>query len=246
VIADPFVQLRLLDLQAVDTAVAQLSHRRRNLPELATIADCEQRAAGVRARLVDAETSLADLAAEQRRLEADVDTVRQRAEKDQRRMAAAGVPAKEIAGLQHEVTSLARRQGVLEDELLELMETRETAEAQVGQLQSELQAILAERAAAEAGRDEAFGEIDDALGRQRAERDRLAGTLPADLLALYDKVREASGGVGAAMLRQRRCEGCRLELSGSELADLRAAKPETVVRCDNCRRILVRTHESGL
>jgi uncharacterized protein len=246
VIADPFVQLRLLDLQAVDTALAQLIHRRQNLPEIATIAACDQRAAGVRARLVDAETSLADLASEQRRLEADVDTVRLRAEKDQRRMAAAGVPAKEIAGLQHEVTSLARRQGVLEDELLELMETRETAEAQVAGLQSELQAILAERAAAAAARDEVFAEIDDALGKRRAERDRLAGTLPGDLLALYDKVREASGGVGAAMLRQRRCEGCRLELSGSELAEVRAAKPENVVRCDNCRRILVRTSESGL
>ena len=245
-IADPFVQLRLLDLQAVDTVLAQLAHRRRTLPELAAIADCEQRASGVRGRLVDAETSLADLAAEQRRLEADVETVRQRAEKDQRRMAATGVPAKEIAGLQHEVTSLARRQSVLEDELLELMENRETAEAQVAQLQSELEAILAERATAEAARDTVFAEIDDALSTRRDERDRLAGALPADLLALYDKVREASGGVGAAMLRQRRCEGCRLELSGSELAELRAAKPETVVRCDNCRRILVRTHESGL
>jgi hypothetical protein len=246
VIADPFVQLRLLDLQAVDTALAQLAHRRRNLPELATIADCDQRASGVRSQLVDAETSLADLAAEQRRLEADVDNVRLRADKDQRRMAASGVPAKEIAGLQHEVTSLARRQGVLEDELLELMETRETAEAQVSRLQSELQAILAERATAEAARDEVFGEIDDALAKRRAERDRLAGTLPADLLGLYDKVRESSGGVGAAMLRQRRCEGCRLELSGSELGEVRAAKAEAVVRCDNCRRILVRTHESGL
>ncbi|HEV2885392.1 MAG TPA: C4-type zinc ribbon domain-containing protein [Jatrophihabitans sp.] len=245
-IADPFVQLRLLDLQAVDTALAQLAHRRRNLPELATIADCDQRAAGIRSRLVDAETSLADLAGEQRRLEADVDTVRQRAEKDQRRMAGSGVPAKEIAGLQHEVTSLARRQGVLEDELLEVMETRETAEAQVEQLRTELQAVLAERSAAEAARDQAFGEIDDTLATRRAERDRLAGSLPADLLALYDKVREASGGIGAAMLRQRRCEGCRLELSGSELGELRAAKPEDVVRCDNCRRILVRTHESGL
>ena len=126
------------------------------------------------------------------------------------------------------------------------MESRETAEAQVGQLQSELQAILAEQAAAEAARDEVFAEIDDALGKRRAERDRLAGTLPADLLALYDKVRESSGGMGAAMLRHRRCEGCRLELSGSELAEVRAAKPENVVRCDNCRRILVRTHESGL
>jgi hypothetical protein len=246
VIADPFVQLRLLDLQAVDTALAQLAHRRRNLPELATIAGCDQRASGVRSRLVDAETSLADLDAEQRRLEADVDTVRLRADKDQRRMAASGVPAKEIAGLQHEVTSLARRQGVLEDELLELMETRETAEAQVGELRAELQAILAERGAAEAARDEVFAEIDDAIAKHRAERDRLAGTLPADLLALYDKVREAGGGVGAAMLRQRRCEGCRLELSGSELGEVRAAKAEAVLRCDNCRRILVRTHESGL
>jgi uncharacterized protein len=246
VIADPFVQLRLLDLQAVDTGLAQLDHRRRTLPELATIADCDQRAAGVRARLVDAETSLADLAAEQRRLEADVETVRLRAEKDQRRMAAAGVPAKEITGLQHEVTSLARRQSVLEDELLELMEGQEAAESQVAQLRSELEEILAVRATAEAARDQAFAEFDDALGKRRAERDRLAGTLPGDLLALYDKVREVNGGVGAAMLRQRRCEGCRLELSGSELAEVRAAKPENVVRCDNCRRILVRTAESGL
>jgi predicted nucleic acid-binding Zn-ribbon protein len=244
--ADPFVQLRLLDLQALDTTLAQLAHRRRTLPELATIAGCDQRAADVRGRLVDAETSLADLAGEQRRLEADVDTVRQRAEKDQQRMAASGVPAKEIAGLQHEVSSLARRQGVLEDELLEVMETRETAEAQVEQLRAELAGVLADRAGAETARDAAFGEIDASVTQRRAERDELAGGLPADLLALYDKVREANGGIGAAMLRQRRCEGCRLELSGSELSAVRAAKPEDVVRCDNCRRILVRTPESGL
>jgi len=246
VIADPFVQLRLLDLQAVDTALGQLAYRRFHLPELATIADCDQRAAGVRSRLVDAETSLADLAAAQRRLEADVDTVRLRTDKDQQRMASAGVPAKEIAGLQHEVTSLARRQGVLEDELLELMETREGADAEVATLRAELQAILAERAVAGASRDEACAEMDEALAKRRAERERLAATMPADLLALYDKVREASGGLGAAMLRQRRCEGCRLELSGSELGEVSAAKAEAVLRCDNCRRILVRTYESGL
>ncbi|HST48042.1 zinc ribbon domain-containing protein [Jatrophihabitans sp.] len=244
--ADPFVQLRLLDLQALDTMLAQLAHRRRTLPELATIAGCDQRAADVRSRLVDAETSLADLAGEQRRLEADVDTVRQRAEKDQQRMAASGVPAKEIAGLQHEVTSLARRQGVLEDELLEVMETRETSEGQVEQLRSELAGVLADRSAAETARDAAYGEIDASASQRQAERAELAGGLPADLLALYDKVREVNGGVGAAMLRQRRCEGCRLELSGSELSAVRAAKPEDVLRCDNCRRILVRTPESGL
>jgi predicted nucleic acid-binding Zn-ribbon protein len=246
VIADPFVQLRLLDLQAADTALAQLGHRRRNLPELATIADCDQRASAIRTQLVDAETALADLAAEQRRMEADVDTVRLRAEKDQQRMASAGVPAKEIAGLQHEVTSLARGQGVLEDELLELMETREGAEAQVTELTAGLAAIAAERAIAEADRDTVFAEISAAEATRQQERATLAERIPADLLALYDKVRVASGGVGAALLRQRRCEGCRLELAGSELSEVRAAKAEDVLRCDNCRRILVRSDESGL
>lgn len=245
-IADPFVQLRLLDLQAVDTALAQLAHRRRNLSELAVIADCDQRAAGVRSELVDAETTLADLAKDQRRMEADVDTVRSRAQKDQQRMAASGVPAKEISSLQHEVASLSRRQGTLEDELLELMETRESAESQVADFKRQLDVIGAERATAVAARDEVFEELDDAQQKRQVERERLVGTLPSDLVALYDRVRESSGGVGAALLRQRRCEGCRLELAGSELSEVRSAKADQVLRCDNCRRILVRSDESGL
>lgn len=244
--ADPFVQVRLLDLQQADTALNQLAHRRRTLPELAVIADADQRAAAARSQLVEAETAQADLAAEQRRLESDVETVRLRAEKDQQRMTAAGVPAKEISGLQHEVASLARRQGVLEDELLELMERQESADAEVEQLSGSLARIVAERAAAEAARDEVFAELDDAETKRTAERAELAGRIPDDLLALYDKVRQANGGVGAAMLRQRRCEGCRLELAGSELSTVRTAKPDDVLRCENCRRILVRTDESGL
>jgi predicted nucleic acid-binding Zn-ribbon protein len=244
--ADPFVQLRLLDLQQVDTTLNQLAHRRRNLPELATIADCDKRAADLRSQLVEAQTTQGDLAGEQRRLEADVETVRLRAEKDQQRMTAAGVPAKEIAGLQHEVSSLARRQSVLEDELLDLMERQEGADTRVRELTIELDTVVADRATAEAARDQAFAELAEAEAARTAQRAELAAGLPADLLALYDKVRQAGGGIGAAMLRQRRCEGCRLDLAGSELSAVRTAKPDDVLRCDNCGRILIRTAESGL
>jgi predicted nucleic acid-binding Zn-ribbon protein len=95
-------------------------------------------------------------------------------------------------------------------------------------------------------RDSAFTDIDAQLEQRRADRAEVAGDLPPDLLALYDKVSASSGGTGAAALHQRRCEGCRIEMAGNELAALRKAAPETVVRCENCRRILVRTAESGL
>lgn len=244
--SDPAAQLRLLDLQAVDTALAQLDHRRRTLPELAAIGTATERADLLQNEVIDAQTRVDDLALEQRKLENEVDTVRTRAGRDEQRLANGGLPAKELESLQHEITSLARRQGTLEDDLLEIMEQREGVEGGLSDLTRQRDEILAERAQFEQRRDEQFGDIDVQAADRTQQRTAIAAEIPADLLALYEKVAAANGGVGAARLHQRRCEGCHLELAGNELTAVRAAAPETVVRCENCRRILVRTAESGL
>jgi predicted nucleic acid-binding Zn-ribbon protein len=244
--ADPAAQLRLLDVQAADTALAQLEHRRQTLPELAVIADREAQLGRLESDLVRAETEVGDLAREQRRLESDVDQVRLRAARDQQRMQSGAAPAKELESLQHEVGSLARRQSDLEDSVLELMESREEAERRLGVVRADAARLTAERDAAAAARDAAFAEIDAEAAGHTGRRDALFAELPEDLRTLYEKVRASAGGVGAAALRQRRCEGCRLELAGSELRAARAAAPTEVLRCENCRRILVRTPESAL
>jgi predicted nucleic acid-binding Zn-ribbon protein len=244
--ADHAAQLRLLDLQASDTALAQLRHRRRNLPELAALAERTERSNVLTNEIVDAQTRVADVATEQRRLENEVDAVRSRAARDEQRLLTGGLPAKELGGLQHEVATLARRQSSLEDDLLEVMEQREEADAALTELASQRTVLDGERADLEVARDAAFAEIDAAIALRTTERDGIAAELPADLITLYERAREHGGGVGAAMLRQRRCEGCRIELSGSELSAVRKAAPDDVVRCENCRRILVRTEESGL
>ena len=244
--ADPAAQLRLLDLQAADTALAQLAHRRATLPELAALADCAERGTALHNEAIDVETALADVADAQRKLENEVDAVRTRASRDEQRLQAGGLPAKELESLQHEVTSLARRQSALEDELLEVMEQREEADTKLAELTAARAAVATETAELEAARDAALAEIDTASVERTAQRAALAVQVPADLLALYEKAREHGGGVGAAMLRQRRCEGCHIELSGAELTAVRAAEPDAVLRCEECRRILVRTAESGL
>jgi uncharacterized protein len=244
--ADHAAQLRLLDLQAADTAIAQLRHRRASLPELAAITDRDSSSARLRDELVDAETRAGDIAQAQRRLENEVDAVRARAERDEQRLRAGGLPAKELSGLQHEITTLARRQTSLEDELLEIMEERETVDGELAELTRRQGELSADRDALIATRDNAFGEIDGAIESRERERAAIVAELPADLIGLYERAREHGGGVGAARLRQRRCEGCRIELSGSELAAARAAAPDQVLRCENCRRILVRVDDAGL
>jgi predicted nucleic acid-binding Zn-ribbon protein len=244
--ADHEAQLRLLDLQAADAAVAQMAHRRRTLPELATLAGKDERAAELHNEIVDVETELADIDVEQRRLENEVDAVRTRSTRDEQRLQSGGLPAKELEGLQHELVSLARRQSSLEDDLLEVMQKREELDTSLVGLNEQRETLDAERTELASARDTAFAEIDAATRQRTTDREHIAAGLPADLLALYERAREHGGGVGAAILRQRRCEGCHIELSGSELASVRAAAPDDVVRCDNCRRILVRTAESGL
>jgi predicted nucleic acid-binding Zn-ribbon protein len=233
-------------LQGLDAALARLEHRRRTLPELAVIEAADGRLAELRDAVVRAETEVGDLDRDLRRLENDVEQVRARSDRDRQRMQSGAVPARELESLQHEVESLARRQSDLEDAELEVMERREEAESRAAALRSEVDKLTAERDAAAAARDTGWAGIDTEAADDTTARATVAAELPGDLLALYEKVRAASGGVGAAELRHRRCEGCRLELAGSELRAARAAAPDEVLRCENCRRILVRTAESGL
>ncbi|MBB5869889.1 putative nucleic acid-binding Zn-ribbon protein [Allocatelliglobosispora scoriae] len=244
--AEPEAQRRLLDLQALDTALAQLAHRRKNLPELAELAALAREISALSDERVRAQVDVDDLDRDITRIERDVDTVRMRLAKDQQRIDAGTGPARELTALQHEVVSLKRRQSDLEDSELELMEKREAAQATFEEITARRDATLAKREATELKRDQTLAEIAKEEEFKAAGRGPLAADLPADLVALYTRIRDSSGGIGAALLQGGRCGGCRLDVSGSEKARLRAAAPDEIVRCEECSRIMIRTSESGL
>ncbi|WP_300609946.1 C4-type zinc ribbon domain-containing protein [Trebonia sp.] len=245
--ASPEAQLRLLELADLDTELARLDHRRRALPEIAELERLTARAAQVRDEITQADTQLSDLDREQARAERDVEQVLVRIGRDQDRLDGGKVSsARELESLQSEVASLRRRQSDLEEVVLELMERREGAQAARDSAAAEQAGAAQESAAATARRDTALAEIDEQAGKAAATRASVAGGVPGELLALYDKLRDTHGGIGAAMLRRGRCEGCHVSLSTLDLNALRAAAPDEVVRCEECRRILVRTAESGL
>jgi uncharacterized protein len=243
--AEPQAQRRLLDLQAIDTALAQLAHKRKNLPEHAELDRLARELSALEDERVRVQVGVDDLDRDIARLDKDVDQVRARAAKDQARLDVGTGPARELEALQHELGTLARRQGELEDAELELMEQRESAQGVLDEVEARLSAARDKRAEVERRRDEILADLARDEEFRRSGRAPLVSDLPADLVALYEKIREQSG-IGAALLRAGRCGGCRLELAGSERARVKAAPPDEVVRCDECRRILVRTEESGL
>jgi len=243
---DHFEQQKLLELAAEDVALTQLTHRGRTLPEVAAVETAEEAERKFAADVVRAQTEVSDLGREVKRMEADVETVRAREEKDQKLLDSGSVSPKEMTNLQHELASLKRRQSDLEDQELELMERLEVAENTLAVAQSGLEQARADLERAQQLRDDALADIADSTKRHEAARADVAGGISAPLLSLYDRIRIQTGSTGAAMLKARQCQGCRIELYGNELSAVRNADPHEVLRCENCGRILVRTAESGL
>ncbi|WP_018686305.1 zinc ribbon domain-containing protein [Actinokineospora enzanensis] len=243
--ADPAAQRRLLDLAEVDIELTRVRHRRTTMPELAEIDAAERTARARRDAVVAARTQLDDLDREAARQEKEIDAVRAREDRDRKLQVGGTLNAKQLTDLEHELGTLERRQAVLEDDLLELMERREAVELDTKH--ADLELAKAEEALADAThrRDENLADLDTTEARRTAERARVLPDLPADLLAVYTRRHELRG-TGAALLRARRCGACRIELDSRELSRIREAAADEVLECPECGTIMVRTAESGV
>jgi len=225
----------------------RLAHRRRTLPELAEIAELGRRREQAANQVVVAQTEVDDLGREQRKADADVEQVKSRRARDQQRLDRGQVGSpKELQTLQHEIETLERRISDLEDAELDVMERLETAQSELERLRTSIGECDESLRGLEERRDAAMAEIDAEVRDAETERAQLVTDIPDDLLKLYERLRGSHGGVGAAALKQRRCQGCRLELTAADLRDIAAAAEDEVLRCEECQRILVRTGESGI
>ena len=243
--AEPAVQRRLLDLADADAELGRIDHRRRTLPELAIIETAEGELRVRRDAVVAAKTAHKDLSREITKQEDEIEAVRAREDRDRKLLNDGNVGSRQITDLEHELETLGRRQSALEDDLLELMERREAVELDIKHAEMELGRAEETLSDAQQRRDLALADLDTAQARRAKDREGLIGTFPADLLALYDRVR-AQKGIGAALLRARRCGACRIELDRHAIAGIKESAPDEVVRCEECGAILVRTPESGL
>lgn len=237
----------MLDLASVDSQLAQLTHRRGSLPQIAQAAEIQQQIATVDARRIAAATQVQDLERDRVKADREVELVKTRRARDEERLNSGAVRnPKDLESLQHELTALERRIGTLEDVELEIMEQLESAQSELDAATAEIDELRARHDDLDTQITTQSAEIDAKLADVRAEREVLADRIPVVLIELYEKVRARSGGLGAAMLRAKRCEGCRLELNAADLREIAGQSEDAVVRCPECSRILVRTNESGL
>ena len=233
-------QRSLLGLVELDAELTRLAHRATHLPEQQRYQELEAQEREVADRIAVVAIALEDLDAQIAKLESEVDTVRQREDRDRGLLnsGAVGDP-KQLEELQHELGTLERRQANLEDSLLEVMERREAIAADHAREQAALEAVQSDLATARQQRDAVLAEVEQSRTDTAARRDQAAAGIDGELLKAYERQR-ATSGIGAGRLLGGRCGACRIELDRGELARIAAAAEDEVMRCDECGAILLR------
>lgn len=238
------VQAKLLDLLAIDTDVI-MTQRRIREAESARIGletDSEY------ARLVrDAETAedrVDDAVRACEHIESDIAVAKARIVRNRERETATNDP-KELTDLESEIFSLEVRIERLEDAQFEALEAKDEATAVRDD-------IVFERDSFHEVRDQKAADIQsdilaarerlDSLSRQRAT---LTSEFPTELVELYERQRERYG-VGASFLQRGITSASGVQLSPSQLDDIRRADPDAVLICPDSNAILIRTADSGL
>jgi len=237
-------QLRLLDLQALDSKMRQLDSRARSVRENPDLKALAAKAAAARSALGAAATQSADIERELARAEADVASVTSRLERDRKHLDSGAGGSKELTALQSEIESLTRRRSDLEDTELEVMERLESVRGVEAERRAEAASAETEMAELEAKRDAELAEIEAERAETMRQRTELAGRFAPDLLAVYERTL-ARHGIGAARLFHGTSEGSGMQLSPGDLADIRKAADDDIVFCPDSGCILVRSSEWG-
>ena len=236
--AEPFDTL--MAVQERDTAIDQLRRRRETLDARQAL----ERVRASRATLVEdlagARSEIEALAARQAELESQISAAATRRHDIETRMRSGAVTdPRDLQAMDGEVRNLSERQSRLEDEELELLEAQEPLDALVADADARDAALAAEADVHEAQMHLDVAAIDAEIDALAAERDKLAGDLPAELRTRYETLRQRLGGIGAARLVGDHCDGCHLVLPSMEVERIRHLPHEEFATCDQCGRILV-------
>ena len=238
--ATPEDQNLLIELQLIDSQITRAKVKLAGLPEIEQITAIHTRLENTAVELNVVETELADVAIELRRSELDVEQVEDRMKKDDLRLNSGTASPKELEQLQHELVTLGKRKADLEDGELEILIKYDGVKFRVDELLNDQVGLKKLELELNVRLENSKTEIDASLGELSAARSALVPQIDVALIAVYDKIRLSAHGVGAALLIGNKCDGCHLSINAIELERIKGLEGDEVIRCEECRRILVR------
>jgi predicted nucleic acid-binding Zn-ribbon protein len=232
---------QLLRVQAHDTHLDQLRHRRDTLPERAALDDRHQVIADFDSATAAVQEQRDAVGRDQKRIEDEVATIEAKATDVDKKLYSGTITSpRELQGFQDDLQSLRRRQRQLEDDVLAFMEKLEPLDEELAKRAASRAELETEAERFGSALTQAEAQLDIEIGTEEQARAAASAPIPQDLLDRYDKLRRQFDGVAIAPLVGNSCGGCHLTLSAMEVDRIKHQPPDALIYCEECGRLLVR------
>ncbi|MGA1332173.1 MAG: zinc ribbon domain-containing protein [Ilumatobacteraceae bacterium] len=228
----------LLPVQAVDQRIAQLQHKRAQLPEHAVAAAAQRALDAARAEEKRLAKRQGDITGEIDRLEMqgkDLDAKKKKYETQLKNV----VVMREVEALQHEISTIAAQHSSLDDNELALMSENETLEASLAANAAAMPGLEAAAAQAASALTAVLEVVDRDLAAANEERAKLTAAADTAAVELYESTRKRVTGPAVAELLKGSCGGCRTPITPKEQAEIKSMANTPDARCLYCGCLLV-------
>jgi hypothetical protein len=224
----------LIDLQGFDARIHGLEAEAARLPRQietlqATLAEAKKAVETIKAK---ADTTRKDLRTQEKDLEV-ANVKRQKLEAKLYEVKT----NKEYSAVLLEIEEAKQEKAKIEEDILGLMEMQERLAVDVKDAEQRFKTREEQARQDEAVIRKKLAAVEEELAALRAQRATRAKELPPSLLASYDRILRARGGVAvAAVTSAAVCGGCRVGIRPQAMQELRAATGLMV--CESCGRYL--------
>jgi predicted nucleic acid-binding Zn-ribbon protein len=224
----------LIHLQQYDTRIAALETEAARLPKeiealKTSVAEARKLVEAVRARQ---ESTRKDLRAREK----DLDDIAVKRSRSEARLYEVKTNA-EYSAVLAEIETIKGQKAQAEEEILALMERQESLAGEVREAEARLKAREEQAKRDEAVIRQKLAEVEKELEAVRSARASLARELPRGVLADYERILKARGGLAIAPVTSAAvCGGCRVTIRPQAIQELRVA--DALLRCESCGRYL--------
>lgn len=205
------------------------------MPELARYKASHEKEQELKAELDTASAELKSLELDFDKSEGELEILEAKLQEHETRLYAGGMSARETEHMRLEVQSLKGQREALEERVLVMLERVDPARELVTDLTNRREEVTAEKARLEAAIKAEWKQIDAELARKEERKKDALIPVPADLVEMYEKLRQIKEGVAIGRFEHGVCGGCHMALSPAEQAEAFSAE---IPRCVHCRRIL--------
>jgi predicted nucleic acid-binding Zn-ribbon protein len=224
----------LIGLQAIDSRIAALEADAARLPK--DIAAIHAAVEEAKKQVDQAKAQLDTARKDQRAREKDLEVVQAKRSKTEARLYEVKTN-KEYSAVLIEIEEIKQEKARMEEDVLILMETQERLTGEIREAETRFKAREAEGRGQEAAAREQLRGVETDLAAVRTERKELAGQVPGPVLADYDRILRARGGVAMTpVVKPNFCGACRMTITPQRLQELRAQA--SLIPCESCGRYL--------